>query len=235
MEIAPGVFLIGAPLAPAIPAFSFIKIRNAHDEDISTWTCHIPRTGKENPRVPHDIADQSTYGWIICNGQEVLLKNGDEEYCYIANPPPIRKIEKGSLGVKRRGKVKFLSLDIVQTVEIFNRNIARNCVEKHRKPFRRLYENMAANFPLMRCVSQTLPLTSANYLAGNTTISGRMIWMGRSDVVMLYKCRACKDRGHGKIKLYVGLSLICRCSDATDIYSVNHTCHWSIMRLRNFR
>jgi hypothetical protein len=129
-EIEPGVFLIGAPLGPNIPGFSFIKIRDAHDEDIPTWTCHIPSHRKENPRVPHDIADQSTCGWIICNGQEVLLKNGDEEFSYIANPPPIRKIEKGSLGVKRHGKVKFLSLDVVQTVEIFNSDIARNCVEK---------------------------------------------------------------------------------------------------------
>ena len=115
LEIAPGVFLSGAPLGPNIPGFSHIKIRNAHNEDILTWTCHIPtRNGKENPRVPHDLTDKSSCGWIVCNGQEVLLKNGDEEYGYIANPPPIRKIEKGSTsGVKRHGKVKFLSFDIV--------------------------------------------------------------------------------------------------------------------------
>lgn len=109
-EIAPGVFLSGAPLGTNVLGFSFIKIRDANNQDISTWTCYDPSNGKENPRVPHDITDQSSYGWIICNGQEVVLKNGDTDaYCYTASPPPLRKIEKDTLRVQRNTKVKFSS------------------------------------------------------------------------------------------------------------------------------
>ena len=108
-ELVPGVFLSGAPLGTNVFGFSFIKIRDANNEDLLTWTCYDPINGKENPRIPHDITDQSTTGWIICNNQEVVLKNGDtDEYSYTANPPPLRKITKGTEPVPRRGKVNLL-------------------------------------------------------------------------------------------------------------------------------
>ena len=104
-EIGPGVFLSGAPL---VLGFSFIKIRDANDQDILTWTCYDPRTGKENPRLPRDTQDQDSFGWVICNGQEVVLKNGNEDaYCYTADPPPLRKITKDTLRVQRGGKVNL--------------------------------------------------------------------------------------------------------------------------------
>ena len=100
----------GAPLGANIPGFTFIKIRDAHDQDIPTWTCYDPTNGKENVRIPHDITDLSTYGWIICNGQEVVLKNGNKDkYCYTANPPLLRKIQNGTICVQRNTKVNISS------------------------------------------------------------------------------------------------------------------------------
>jgi len=58
------------------------------------------------PRVPHDISDETSFGWIICNGQEMVLKDGNvEKFCYVANPPPLRKIENGTLLKKYNNKV----------------------------------------------------------------------------------------------------------------------------------
>jgi hypothetical protein len=111
-EIVPGVFLSGVPLGTNVIGFSFIDIRDANDQEISTWTCYDPITGKENLRIPQDIADMSPTGrtgWIICNNQEVVLKNGNtDEYSYTANPPPLRKITKSIASVPRKGKVNLL-------------------------------------------------------------------------------------------------------------------------------
>jgi hypothetical protein len=108
-EIAQDVFLSGTPLGTNVPGFSFIKIRDACDQDISTWSCYDPRSGKSHPRVPHDILDPTSSGWIVCNGREVVLRNGDkDEFCYTADPPPLRKVENGTLRVKGNGKANLL-------------------------------------------------------------------------------------------------------------------------------
>jgi hypothetical protein len=105
-EIEPGVFLIGAPLGPNVFGFSFIKIRDVKNQEISTYTCYDPSIGRECPRVPHDLSDDSSFGWIICNGQEMVLKDGNvEKFYYTANPPPLRKIEKGTLHMQYNDKV----------------------------------------------------------------------------------------------------------------------------------
>lgn len=98
-EIAPGVSLSGVPLGT--PGFSFIKIRDAGDEDIPTWNCYDPRSGKSHPRVPRDLQYPTSYGWIVCNGREVVLRNGDTDaFCYTAAALPLRKVENGTLRVK---------------------------------------------------------------------------------------------------------------------------------------
>ena len=98
-EIETGVFLIGAPFVPNIFGFSFIKIRDANNQEIS----------RECPRVPHDISDETSFGWVICNGQEILLKDGDvEKFGYTVYPPPLRKIEKGTLRMQYDNKVNPL-------------------------------------------------------------------------------------------------------------------------------
>ena len=108
-ELCPGVFLSGAPLGTNVVGFSFIKIRDGNNEDITTWTCHDPITGKEILHIPRVITDQRTTGWIICNNQEVVLKNGNtDEYSYTANPPPLCKITKYTERVPRKGKVNLL-------------------------------------------------------------------------------------------------------------------------------
>lgn len=104
-EIAPGVFLSGAPLGTNCPGFSFIKIRDACDKDISAWRCYDPRSGKAHPRVPHDIQYPTSCGWVVCNGREVVLSNEYQDaFCYTADPPPLRKVENGTLRVKRKEK-----------------------------------------------------------------------------------------------------------------------------------
>ena len=67
-EIAPNVFLIGAPLGTNIPGFAYIKIRDACNQDIPTWTCYNPKTGEDHPRVPINIADPTSCGWIVYTG-----------------------------------------------------------------------------------------------------------------------------------------------------------------------
>jgi len=107
-EIAPDVFLSGVPLGPNVPGFSFIKIRDVCNQDIGTWDLYDPRSGKSHPRVPLDLEDPTSFGWIVCNGREVVLRNGDTDaFYYTAAPPPLRKIENRTLRVKRK-KVNLL-------------------------------------------------------------------------------------------------------------------------------
>ena len=108
-EIASDVFLSGIPLGTNIPGFSFIKIRDACDQDILTWGCYDPKSGEYFPRVPHDIQDPTSCGWIVCNGREVVLRNGNKDaFGYTAYPPPLRKIEIDTLRVKGNRKANLL-------------------------------------------------------------------------------------------------------------------------------
>ena len=168
-EINSGVFLIGASLGTGVLGFSFIKIRDDANQDILSWTCYDPRSGRENPRVPHDIRDQSSHGWIICNGQEVVLKDRETDvFCYTADPPPLCKITQDTLRVQCNVKVIFCHIDIFFSLNIFNRVMLQNCVNKHGSVIRSIWKNMGGKFPLMRCVNQNLPHTSGNYCPSST-------------------------------------------------------------------
>jgi hypothetical protein len=64
-EIETGVFLIGAPLGTDVVGFPFLKIRDADNQEIPTFTCHDLRIGRECPRLPHDISDKTSFGWVL--------------------------------------------------------------------------------------------------------------------------------------------------------------------------
>lgn len=158
-EIEPGVFLIGAPLGTDVLGFSHIKIRDVNNQEIPTYTCYDPGFGRECPRLPHVLSDETSYGWVVCNGQEMVLKDGEvEKFCYTANPPPLRKIEKDTL--RKMNKVLFPLRIVLQTFDIFNRSIPKQCVESPRRSTRSLCKNMAETFPPMSIVYPMPPHSS---------------------------------------------------------------------------